>query len=59
MQVVDGMCVQNLKEKIWNLTGLSPSCQRLIMANGGDAPDSMPFAGSGMRQYEVLYLKTE
>lgn len=53
------MCVENLKEKIWNMTGVSPGSQRLVMANGGDAPDSMPFAGSGMRQNEVLYLRTE
>lgn len=58
LQVVDGMCVKNLKEKIWNLTGISPQSQCLVLANGAPAEDSMLFAGSGMQQFEVLYLKT-
>jgi hypothetical protein len=58
LQVVDGMCVKNLKEKIWNLTGIAPRNQCLVMSNGAAAEDSMQFAGSGMQQFEVLYLKT-
>jgi hypothetical protein len=58
MQVVDGMCVKNLKEKIWNMTGIAPRNQSLVMCNGAAAEDSMQFAGSGMQQFEVLYLKT-
>ena len=58
LQVVDGMCVKNLKEKIWNMTGISPNNQCLVMSNGAAADDSMEFAGSGMQQGEVLYLTT-
>lgn len=58
LQVVDGMCVKNLKEKIWNMTGVSPSNQYLVMSNGAAAEDSMEFAGSGMQQGEILYLRT-
>ena len=58
LQVVDGMCVKNLKAKIWNMTGVSPSNQYLVMSNGAAAEDSMEFAGSGMQQGEILYLRT-
>lgn len=39
------------------MLGIKPSQQHLIMVNGGEAVDAMPFAGSGLQPYEVLYLK--
>jgi hypothetical protein len=56
-QVVDGMRCWHLKQKLWNLTGLHPSEQRLVLANGADAPDDMPFAGSGLEPGDILMLK--
>lgn len=54
---MDGMCCWHLKEKLWNMTGLPPSQQRLVLANGAEAPDDMPFAGSGLRPGDVLMLR--
>lgn len=51
------MQVRHLKEKLWNMLGIKPSQQHLIMVNGGEAVDAMPFAGSGLQPFEVLYLK--
>lgn len=39
------------------MLGVKPSQQHLIMVNGGEACDSMPFAGSGLQPYEVLFLR--
>eukprot|EP00892_Ulva_mutabilis_P007747 jgi/Ulvmu1/5344/UM022_0138.1 len=55
--VKDGMQVKHLKEKLWNMLGIKPSNQHLIMVNGGEAVDNMPFAGSGLQPFEVLFLK--
>ena len=58
MQVVPDMSVLNLKDKLWNISGLHPSAQRLVMPNGGELTDSMDFASSGLQPGDSLLLRT-
>ena len=52
------MSVLNLKDKLWNISGLHPSAQRLVMPNGGELTDSMDFASSGLQPGDSLLLRT-
>lgn len=57
LQVVDGMTVSNLKDKLWNITGLAPLRQRLILPNGAELSDAMDFVNCGLQPGDSLALR--
>lgn len=57
LQVVDGMTVSNLKDKLWNMTGFAPLRQRLVLPNGGELSDTMDFIDCGLQPGDRLALR--
>ena len=56
MQVTNGMTVRDLREKLWNMTGLSPARQRLVLPNGEELLDAMDFVSCGLQPGDILLL---
>lgn len=56
--VKEGMCVLNVKEKLWQLSGISPTRQQLRLMNGAVLPDNLNMKMVDWQPDSVLLLET-
>ena len=56
MQVKNGMTVTDVRNKLWNVTGIAPEAQRLLLPQGQELTDSSSVEGCCLQPGTALWL---
>ena len=56
VQVMPDMTVTDIRHKLWNITGIAPAAQRIVLASGMELQTQTDLDSCGLQHDSVLHL---